>query len=189
MIVGLVLAAGLSRRMGRRKLLLELDSKPILRWSVEHVVPHVDAVRVVTGPDDVHVRAVLAGLPVTFAVNSRPEDGQGTSIAAGVAGLDSTVRAVLIALGDQPRVPPAVIPALLEAFDRARAAIVAPVYQGTQGTPVLFGREVFSELSALTGDAGARAVVRRDASRVALVPFDLPMPIDIDTPEDYERLA
>ena len=189
MIVALVLAAGLSRRMGRRKLLLELDGKPILRWSVEGVLPHVDAVVVVVGPDDAHVRAALGELPVTFAVNPRPEDGQGTSIASGVAALGGDGGALLVALGDQPRVPAFVIRTLRETFDRCGKAIVAPVYQGIQGTPVLFGAEVFPELRALTGDAGARTVVRRDAARVELVPFDLPMPIDIDTPEDYQRLV
>ena len=81
------------------------------------------------------------------------------------------------------------IRALRETFDRGGRTIVAPVYRGTQGTPVLFSADVFPELIALTGDAGARAVVQRDASRVALVPFDLTVPIDIDTPEDYERLV
>ena len=189
MIVGLVLAAGLSRRMGRRKLLLELEGKSLLRWSVEHVRDHVDSVSVVIGPDDAHVRAALADLPVTFSVNPHPEAGQGTSIAAGVAALGAGVRGVLVALGDQPRVPASVMRRLREVFERGDKAIVAPVYRGTQGTPVLFGAAVFPELAALTGDAGARAVVQRDASRVALVPFDFPMPIDIDTPEDYERLV
>ena len=189
MIVALVLAAGLSRRMGRCKLLLEIDGKPIVRWSVEGVLNHVDSAVVVVGPEDAQVRAALSGLSVTFAVNPRPEDGQGTSIAAGVAALGSDTRAVLVALGDQPRVPAFVIRALRETFDRGGRTIVAPVYRGTQGTPVLFSADVFPELIALTGDAGARAVVQRDASRVALVPFDLTVPIDIDTPEDYERLV
>jgi len=54
---------------------------------------------------------------------------------------------------------------------------------------VLFGADVVPELRSLTGDAGARSVVRRDASRVELVSFDLPMPLDVDTPEDYARLV
>ena len=189
MIVAIVLAAGLSRRMGKRKLLLELEGRSIIRWSVEAVRREVDRVVVVVGPGDSEVRAALEDLGVTFAVNPHPEAGQGTSIASGVEALDPGTRAVLVALGDQPRLPSDVIPALREAFERTGQSVIAPVYRGTQGTPVLFGADVFPELRSLTGDAGARSVVRRDASRVELVSFDLPMPLDVDTPEDYARLV
>jgi molybdenum cofactor cytidylyltransferase len=53
----------------------------------------------------------------------------------------------------------------------------------------VFGAPVFGELRALEGDAGARAVVRRDPARVAVVAVDAPMPPDVDTPEDYARLV
>jgi molybdenum cofactor cytidylyltransferase len=66
--------------------------------------------------------------------------------------------------------------------------VVAPVYRGVQGTPVLFSAEVFGELAALDGDAGARSVVQAQPQRVARVAIDAPMPIDVDTPEDYARL-
>ncbi len=63
------------------------------------------------------------------------------------------------------------------------------MYKGTQGTPVVFAASVFDELRALDGDAGARAVVRRDPARVARVALDVDMPPDVDTPEDYARLV
>ncbi len=188
MIAAVVLAAGLARRMGRQKLLLQLQGKPVVRWSVEHVVSHVEDVVIVTGPDDAALRQALEGLTVRFVVNPRPQDGQGTSIAAGVAALKPWTTAALIALGDQPRMPAAVVPALLEAFKRSGKAIVAPVYQGVQGTPVVFSSEVFAELRALKGDAGARAVVKENPERVETVALDLAMPPDVDTPEDYAKL-
>jgi len=187
-IAAVMLAAGLARRMGRQKLLLQLQGKPVVRLSVEHIVSHVEDVVVVTGPEDTAIRQALEGLPVRFAVNPRPQDGQGTSIAAGVAALKPWTTAALIALGDQPRMPAAVVPALLDAFRRSGQAIVAPVYQGVHGTPVLFSSEVFGELRALTGDAGARAVVKVNPERVEAVAFDLAMPPDVDTPEDYAKL-
>ena len=188
MIAGVVLAAGLARRMGRQKLLLQLQGKPVVRWSVEHVAGHVEDVVIVTGPDDAALRQALEGLAVRFAVNPRPQDGQGTSIAAGIAALKPWTTAALIALGDQPRMPAAIVPALLDAFRRSGKPIVAPVYRGVQGTPVLFSSEVFAELRALKGDAGARAVVKEDPERVETVAFDLAMPPDVDTPEDYAKL-
>jgi molybdenum cofactor cytidylyltransferase len=159
-----------------------------VRWSVEAILPHVGDVVVVTGQDDAAVRAALDGLPVRVAVNPRPQAGQGSSIAIGMAALKPWTEAVLIALGDQPRVPEGVIPALLRAREKTGKAIAGPVYRGTQGTPVLFGGEVFAELAALGGDVGARAVVQARPERVARVDVDAPMPLDVDTPEDYARL-
>jgi molybdenum cofactor cytidylyltransferase len=189
MIAAVVLAAGLARRMGRQKLVLAIDGKPIVRRAVEGVIKHVDDTVIVTGPNDRDIAATLAGLRVRFVVNPHPEAGQATSIASGIGALGSGIDGALVVLGDQPKVPPEVVPALLEAFRRSRKMIVAPAYQGVQGTPVLFRRDVFTELAALTGDAGAKSVVQRDPTRVEQVPFDVPMPIDIDTPDDYERIA
>ena len=188
MIAAVVLAAGFARRMGRQKLLLEFNGKPVVRWSVEAVLPHVGQCVVVTGQDDAAIRAALNGLGVRFVVNPRPEDGQGSSIAAGVAALTPWTAAALIVLGDQVRTPDDVIPALVAAHARGRKAIVAPSYRGTRGTPVLFSSEVFAELRALRGDEGARAVVAARPERVEVVALDVAMPADVDTPEDFARL-
>lgn len=174
--------------MGGQKLLLPLHGRPIVRWSVEALRAHVDDLVVVTGGGGDAVRAALDGLAIRFAENPRPENGQGTSIAAGVAALHPGVEAVIIALGDQPRTSPHVVPALLAAWRRSGKPIVAPVYRGVQGTPVLFAAEVFPELRALTGDAGARGVVAARSERVERVAFDAEMPPDVDTPEDFARL-
>jgi molybdenum cofactor cytidylyltransferase len=187
-IAAVVLAAGLARRMGRQKLLLQLQGKAVVRWAVERIIAHVEDVVVVTGTDDAAIRQALAGLEVRFVVNPRPQDGQGSSIAIGIGALKPWTSAALIALGDQPRTPDAVLGALLDAFQRSGKVIVAPVYRGVQGTPVVFSSEVFSELRALGGDAGARAVVTARPERVELVAVDLAMPPDVDTPEDYAKL-
>jgi len=187
-IAGVVLAAGLARRMGRQKLLLQLQGKAVVRWAVERIIGHVEDVVIVTGPDDPAIRQALGDLAVRFVANPRPQDGQGSSIAVGVGALKPWTRAALITLGDQPRIPDAVVRVLLESFQRSGKAIVAPVYRDVQGTPVVFSSEVFAELRALTGDAGARAVVKAHPERVETVAFDLAMPPDVDTPEDYAKL-
>jgi len=187
-IAAVVLAAGLSRRMGRAKLLLDVRGKPVLRWSVEGVRPHVDDLVVVTGPDAAALEQSLGGLDVRFARNPRPEDGQGSSIATGVTALRAGTRAVVVALGDQPSIPSTVVPALLAAFTRTGKAVVAPLYRGTQGTPVLFAAEIFPELATLRADVGARSVVWARRERLELVPIDAAVPADVDTPEDYARL-
>jgi molybdenum cofactor cytidylyltransferase len=174
--------------MGGGKLLLVLGGKPILRWSVEALAPHVDDLIVVTGGGSEMIRTVLAPLDVRFVANPRPEAGQGTSIAAGAAALGAGTEAAIVALGDQPRVPAEIVPALIGTWRRTGQAIVAPVYRGVQGTPVLFDAAVFPELIALTGDAGARGVVAARPERVARVSVDHDMPADVDTPEDFARL-
>ncbi len=175
--------------MGQAKLLLPLGGQPVIRLAVERVLAGgVNMVLVVTGSEHLAVETALQGLQVQLTVNPHPEAGQGTSIRAGIGALPSETEAALIALGDQPFLPRQVIPALLAAFRRSARAIVAPRYRDGRGNPVLFAREVFPELLQLLGDQGARSVVERDPDRVALVDFDLPMPQDLDTPEDYERL-
>lgn len=189
MIAGVVLAAGLSRRMGRRKLLLDLGGQPVIRRTVEGVAGWgLDELVVVMPPDHADLAAALTGIRHRLAVNPTPETGQAGSVVAGIAALGPAVRAAVIALGDQPAVPQEVPLGLLTTYRATARAIVAPRYRNGRGNPVLFDAAVFPELLRLTGDAGARAVIDADPARVALVSFDLPMPPDIDTPEDYETL-
>jgi molybdenum cofactor cytidylyltransferase len=187
-IAGILLAAGFARRMGRQKLLLAFRGKPIVRWAAEALAAHVGDLVVVTGQEEAAARQALVGLTARFVRNPRPHEGQGSSIAVGVGALKPWTRAAIVALGDQPRVPGDVLPALLAAWERSHRLVVAPVYRGVQGTPVLFAADLFGELAVLTGDAGARALVQGKPERVELVPFDVPMPADVDTPEDYARL-
>ena len=184
-----VLAAGLSRRMGQAKLLMPLGGRPLIRLTVERVLAEgVDRVVVVSGNEHPALMAALTGLPVQMAVNPNPEAGQAGSIRVGISALPPQTEAALIVLGDQPFLAREIIPALLAALARAGKAIVAPRYRDGRGNPVLFARETFPELLAITGDQGARSVVERDPERVALVDFEFPMPQDLDTPEDYYRL-
>src|SRR5262249_35829093 len=165
LIAAIVLAAGLARRMGRQKLLLDLKGKPVVRWSVEAVLPHVDDCVVVTGHDDARVRAALTGLGVPYAVTAPPTPRQASSLALDVAALEATTPAMVVVLGDQPLTPRDVVPALLTAQQQSGKAIVAPSYRGTRGTAVLFGAAVFPELRTLAGDSGAREVVRMNPER------------------------
>lgn len=189
MIAAVVLAAGLSRRMGQAKLLMPVGGRAIVRYVVESVLAGgVDLVWVVTGPDVEPIEAALAGLEVQIAVNPAPEEGQASSLRTGIAALPASVDAVLIALGDQPSLAPAIIPALLAARRTSPKLIVAPRYRDGQGNPVLFKREIFPELLRLTGDQGARPIIKKEPARVEWVELDLPMPPDVDTLDDYEKI-
>ncbi|HSB41379.1 MAG TPA: nucleotidyltransferase family protein [Methylomirabilota bacterium] len=189
MIAAVVLAAGLSRRMGQDKLLMPVGGKALIRHTVETVLAGgVDSVWVVTGPDVEAIAAALVGLDVQLVVNPAPEEGQAGSLRAGIAALPASVDAVVIALGDQPSLDPSIIPALLAARRTSPKLIVAPRYRDGQGNPVLFKREIFPELLRLTGDQGARPIIQQEPARVEWVELDLPMPPDVDTPADYEKI-
>ncbi|HEX4994098.1 MAG TPA: nucleotidyltransferase family protein [Methylomirabilota bacterium] len=189
MIAAVVLAAGLSRRMGQPKLLMKVGGRALVRYVVESVLSGgVDSVWVVTGPDVEPVEAALAGIEVQIAVNPAPEEGQAGSVRTGIAALPASVDAVLIALGDQPLLAPSIIPALLAARRTTPKLIVAPRYRDGQGNPVVFKREIFPELLRLTGDQGARPIIQKEPTRVEWVELDLPMPPDVDTPDDYEKI-
>jgi len=184
-----VLAAGLSRRMGKPKLLLPLEGRPVIRQTVERMLEGgLDEILVVVGPEHEALQRALDGLRVRLVVNPAPEAGQATSVRAGVAALSPRTTAALIALGDQPRVPVDVIRKLQLAMTTPGKRIAAPRYTDGLGNPVLFAADVFPELLRLAGDRGARAVVEKDPARLAIVEVATAMPRDIDTPEDYERL-
>jgi molybdenum cofactor cytidylyltransferase len=193
-IAALLLAAGASRRFGGSgsKLLQELNGKAIVRWSAEALIGGpVDEVIAVVPPDDQDIRRALAGLDVRLAVNAQPERGIASSIACGVSALGGNVEAALIALGDEPTLSRDAVARVVRRYrdDHVRGIqIVAPVYRGTPGHPTLFTRMVFDELRTLAGDRGARDVIHRDTSRVAVLELDVAPPGDVDTVDDLARM-
>lgn len=190
-IAAVVLGAGISSRMGERhKLILPLPGgSTVLEQAVKNAVgwhPVETIVVMQPGMDD--LREAVERQPVKVVLNSRYASGMASSLRAGIEALPEEVEAVLVLLGDQPSVAGSIIESLVEAFQRERKPITIPVYGDLTGPPTLFRREVFPELLALTGDEGARSVVRPNPARVAKVPLPAgAMPLDIDTPEDYER--
>ena len=180
----IILAAGRSTRMGRPKVLLPWQGRPLLGHVTESLrAAGIAPLLVVVGPDTPALPE-LPGIEVLRHPEAR--QGLGTSLAAGAAALRGRVRALLVCLGDQPGIDPAVIAALVAALHGPHLA-AAPVYRGgVRGHPVLFSAALLPELVRLQGDRGARAVL--EAHPTVLLPVDAPAPPDIDTPGDYDRL-
>ena len=176
--------------MGQPKQLLDWGGQPLVRLVAAHALAaQATHVLVVVGKAEAAVRYALADLPVTIIANPAYQSGQSSSLHAGVAALAPTCAATLIMLGDQPFVTPAIIDCLIEAWRTSRAAIVAPLYRGQRGNPVLFDQRVFPELRAIQGDQGARAILQADPARIQSIAFADSRPLeDIDTPADYARL-
>jgi molybdenum cofactor cytidylyltransferase len=190
MIAAVLLAAGQSSRMGQHKLLLPLLGKPLVLHAVESVLAsEVEETLVVVGHRAEAVREALAGQPVRIIENPDYAQGQSTSLRAGVVALAPETEAVVILLGDQPLLSADLLNALIAAWKRSNRPIVAPVYEGQRGNPVLFSRMLFPELLQVSGDQGGREVVQRHANEVALLPMaDPAAALDVDTWPEYQAL-
>lgn len=186
-IVGVLLAAGQSRRMGRRnKLLADLNGRPMVRHAAETLLKTaLDGLTVVTGHQADAVRGALDGLPVAFADSPAHAQGLAETIKRGIAAVPDGVDGVLIALGDMPWLSAKTVNRLIAAFDPAAGrSICVPVHDGKRGNPVLFSRRFFSEIQGLSGDSGARSLLGAHAEQVAEVVVDDPgVGLDLDTPE------
>jgi molybdenum cofactor cytidylyltransferase len=189
-IPAVILAAGMSRRLGRPKQLLMVGGKPLIRHVAERALAAgCDGVVVVVGHRAEAIEAVLLGVPVDFVHNPHYAEGMSTSLRAGVAALPSNADGLVVLLSDQPEVDPAAITAVVAARRATGAPVVVTRYGDLQSPPVLFGRETFADLLAISGDEGGRSVVQEYQDRLVAVPAaaDTP-PEDVDTEEAYQAL-
>ena len=186
----IILAAGASTRMGTPKQLLEIDGKPLVVRAAEAALGSEGwPVVVVLGANAERIRPCLARLPALIAENPTWAEGMASSIRAGITTLRQFSRsldAAVVALCDQAAFAPKTIAQLVEAQRTSGRSIVAARYAGKNGAPALFLREHFATLAALTGDAGARALLNGPAEQVTAV-YLPELAFDLDTPGDYER--
>lgn len=189
MISAVVLAAGLSTRMGRPKMVLLVEGKPMLQKVLDALRgARVDETVVVLGPEASKIRSQVRFERERVVVNSRYAQGMSTSLRLGLATVSPEAEAALVVMGDQPFLSSSTIDMVIEGFREGAAPIVVPVYRGVRGNPVLFAKSVFPEAMRVRGDVGARSVVRSYGSRVAEVPVeDEGVLSDLDTPEEYGR--
>jgi CTP:molybdopterin cytidylyltransferase MocA len=184
-IGGLVLAAGAGTRFGSSKQLALLEGRPLLEHAVRAMTASpVGRVLVVLGSEaeDVAAGIDLRGAEVLLC--RRWEEGQSASLASGLAEL-SHCEAVVVTLGDQPRISPDAIRRVIAA--RGDAAAVRATYGGEPGHPVLLEHDLFERLRDVTGDHGARNLLVSVPTRE--VPCDdLGGGEDVDTPAELDTL-
>ncbi len=189
---GLVLAAGSSRRMGSPKQLLPMaEGKPLLELVVGHAnESNLDQVVVVLGAAAGEIRARVDLGRATVLVNPDHTSGMASSLRAGLASLGDDVDRVVVILGDQPDVDAVRLNRLLELQETSGLPAAALSFNGLLHPPVVLERELWGDLMSLEGDVGCRAVIRAKPELVAKLPItgELKHPVDVDTPEDYERL-
>lgn len=188
-----ILAAGAGSRFGGGKLLAEVGGRPIVRHVIDAAVAAgLDPIVVVVPPDEALASVDLA--PGRAIENPTPQEGLSSSVRLGLRQLDADatdpVDAALILLGDQPRVRPAVIGALIEAADRSpRTPFVVARYGGDGApNPVLARRSIWRLADELVGDRGFGPVLATHGELVRTVRVDGSNP-DIDTADDLRRLV
>ena len=182
----LVLAAGGSRRLGTPKQLLRMRGQTLLSRIVEaaqKVTPN--RVVVVLGADALKLRLLIRRRHPRTCTVDNPDwaDGMASSLKTGLAALPEGAAAALLLLSDQPAVGEASLRRLIGAWRRRPGKAAAARYGGVLGVPAILPRTLWSETRALSGDAGARSLLRHGetVSTVVAMPEAA---WDIDTPED-----
>lgn len=190
-IGGILLAAGGSSRLGCPKQLLNFKGKSLIRRAAETLVDsQCDPIVVVLGAEIELSTAELKGLNVAICTNEKWQAGMSSSIISGLRSLleiESSLDAVIITLCDQPHVMSTDIDRLITAFTVSGPRVVAAKYGETTGVPALFSKEMYDELFTLTGDKGARQIIRNHGDLVEAVVVEKAA-IDIDTLDDRDRL-
>ena len=185
---GIVLAGGSSQRLGQPKALLEWKGQPLIRTIVQTgMAAGLSDITVVVGSVVEPIREVLGDLPVKVIENPDWRAGQSSSIRAGIEALPDRAGSVVFLLCDQPHIPALLVSSLVEKHSQTLAPVISPLVDGKRANPVLFDRDTFPDLHRLQGDVGGRAIFSK-YSPVWLPWDDSSITLDVDTPEDYQRL-
>ncbi len=188
----IILAAGRSARLGSPKQLLSYQGKNLLQHTIDAAKEsQAGPIIVVLGSDIEEIAGELDPIHLTIVKNPNWESGMASSVTCGIntmINLYPDTEAVILMVCDQPFVNAKLLEDLINKLEESGSSIVASSYQNIYGTPALFHKKHFDELSALDGDTGARSIIKRYAESIEAIPFDQGS-IDIDTIEDYRNLV
>jgi molybdenum cofactor cytidylyltransferase len=188
-VAGVVLAAGLSTRMGRNKMLLEIGGRTLVRRSVATALAAgLDPVLVVVGHESDKVRGELSGLLCTPVLNGEYASGMNTSLRAGIVALPDDVAAAVVLLGDMPLVDAAMVRSLVDAFRRGNRSLAVSIYGDVVAPPIAYGRALFPELRALTAEACGKSVIKQHRAEAIELPWPSETLTDLDFPADVQRI-
>lgn len=187
-VFAIVLAAGSASRYGRSKQLEDFKGMSLVRHATElaHEVCGDNTI-LVTGHKSAAVARAAGDAARFLVVNDRYAEGMGSSIAVAAKVVSHAADGILLMLADQPLITASHLRELRDTWNGADDEIVATSFAGRMGPPVLFPRKTFPALAQLSGDHGARGVLRDARFNMKTIKFE-DARVDIDTPEDLAAL-
>ncbi|HET9375480.1 MAG TPA: nucleotidyltransferase family protein [Chthoniobacterales bacterium] len=193
MLSAIVLAAGMSSRMGQNKLLMVFKGKPLIARAVDTLLAsEIDEVIVVLGKEADMVREKLHGRKVRLIENPDFREGLSSSVRVGVTAVSRQADGIMVYLADQPLLEPADVNRILGAFAHAKEAgksIVVPFFDKQRGNPVLLDSSYRDAILGVVGDVGCKGVIKRYPDQVFVVQMESDHVIrDMDTIEEYEAV-
>ncbi|HET9210340.1 MAG TPA: nucleotidyltransferase family protein [Thermoanaerobaculia bacterium] len=189
-VAGILLAAGTSSRMGKNKLLFELEGESVIRRAVRRALAGgLSPLIVVLGHESDKAWKEIEDLPCEWALNPLYEQGINSSLKAGIMGVRGLkAKAAMVLLADMPFVTSEMIAAMIARYRESTAPLVISDYDGVNAPPMLYDQSLFTELLLMEGEGCGRQVVRRHKAEAEVLPWPVSALQDLDVPEDYEAI-
>lgn len=190
MLSCVILASGLSKRMGTNKLLLKYKDKYIIQYVIEAVIKSGFFEEIIVVINDKHIGDIIKGYNVKELWNENAIKGQSEAVKLGIKNLSEKSKGVAFFVGDQPLINTVVISSIVEVFIKENnTKIIVPVNEEKRGNPVIFPKDTYDEFLNLSGDIGGREIIKRNMDKVKFIQINNTECFrDIDTKEDYLSL-
>ena len=192
---GIVLAAGTSTRFGTFKLLQPLGDKFLLEWVLDTCLDSkLERIFLVLGYKQDEITRALAHTikhpRLSIVYNSNYQNGQSTSLRAGLNEIKGFFPSVMFILGDQPLIDNRTLNAILERYWHSPKSICAPFFNNRRGNPVIFSEKFYSQIERIGGDKGAREIIEHNAKDVLRIDLNQPSFFyDVDTRKDMQQVS
>jgi len=189
-VAGVLLAAGMSTRMGRNKLFLSIGGETVLTRAVSTALAaELDPLLVVVGHEADRVRGALAGTAAQTVLNPDHARGLNTSLRTGIAAVPDGMAGAVVLLADMPLVDAGMIRELVARWREAGSALAVSRFGDVVAPPIVYGAALFPELRALQGDGCGKAVIKRHRGEEVTVDWPAERLTDLDVPDDVIRAS
>lgn len=186
MITGIIMASGFSHRMGKDKLLMEINGKKIIELIIE-AAKHSNLDEIVLVYRLKKIRDIGKLYNIKTICNEKAKLGQSQSIILGIE--NSKNNAYMFLVADQPFINHLIINKLINCYRENKDKIIIPSYNNEINMPTIFPEKFKYELLQVKGDKGGREIIRNNPGSIKMVNIDDGNSLkDIDTIEDYNKI-
>ncbi|BEP30420.1 nucleotidyltransferase family protein [Helicovermis profundi] len=188
MVTGIIMASGLSKRMGENKLLIKINNKRIIDFVLENALKSkLDEIILIYANDEIIKQ--IKSEKVIFVKNFKNVLGQSESIKLGIENANKNTCGICFLVADQPLLTTKTINTLVDKFKEFNDKIIVPIYDGNRSTPVIFPISLKDEFMKLKGDIGGREIIKNNRDKIITCNIKNSFEgIDIDCKEDINRV-